>query len=89
MCVRKGLLSGITTYGRESDNCIMRNPVFYILHQILLKFKIKEACSTCEKCRNDTKFWSENMKGREYMDNLFVNGKVTLKWTLQVKGMMM
>jgi hypothetical protein len=31
--------------------------------------------------RMHTKFWSENLKGRDYSEDLGVDGKMILEWT--------
>jgi hypothetical protein len=36
-----------------------------------------------------TKFWLENLKGREYFRHLGVGGRVTLKWTFDKEGVRM
>jgi hypothetical protein len=33
-----------------------------------------------------TKFWSENLKGRDYMEDLGVYGKIILEWILGKQG---
>jgi hypothetical protein len=29
-----------------------------------------------------TKFWSENLKGRDYLEDLGIDGKIILEWIL-------
>jgi len=33
-----------------------------------------------------TKFWPENLKGRDHAEDLDVNGKIILKWILGKQG---
>jgi len=36
-------------------------------------------CSAWERLEMRTKFWSENLKGRNHLENLDVDGKIILK----------
>jgi len=53
--------------------------------------KIKEdemdrACSTCGREEMHTKFWSENLKGRDLSENLGLDWKIILEWILDKEG---
>jgi hypothetical protein len=40
------------------------------------------ACRTHGHRRNAYKNWSENLKGRDYLEDLNVSGKIILEWIL-------
>jgi hypothetical protein len=42
------------------------------------------ACSGQEEMRNSTKFWLESLKGRDHSEDLGVDGRIILKWTLGI-----
>jgi hypothetical protein len=33
--------------------------------------------------KNDTEFGKENLKGRDHLEDLIINGKIILTWTLK------
>jgi hypothetical protein len=37
-----------------------------------------------EKMKMRTKFYSENFKGRDYLGDLGVDGRIILKWILEI-----
>jgi hypothetical protein len=40
------------------------------------------ACSTHGEMQIYTKFWSENLKGKDYSEHLVVEWKIILEWIL-------
>jgi hypothetical protein len=42
--------------------------------------KTGRACSRCVKMRNTYKIWSENIKGRDHMEDIDMDGRIMLKW---------
>jgi hypothetical protein len=32
------------------------------------------------------KFWSQNMKARDYLEYLHIDGRIILEWNLQIQG---
>jgi hypothetical protein len=50
---------------------------------LLIIHKIGEARSTHRKDKMQTKFLSENLKGRVQFGDLGVEGRITLKWVLK------
>jgi hypothetical protein len=38
---------------------------------------------------SETKFWSENLKGRDHSQEVGEDGRITLEWTLEKKSGML
>jgi hypothetical protein len=65
------------------DDCLMRSFITCTLYQMLLGWQVKEdemgrACST--------KFWFENLKVRDSLWRLGIDGRITLEWMLRKQG---
>jgi hypothetical protein len=43
-------------------------------------------CSAHEEVRNSTKFWLGSPKGRDYSEDLGVDGRIVLKWISGILG---
>jgi hypothetical protein len=62
-----------------------RSFIIYTRYQTLLRYKIKEtemdrAHNTHGKQKSYTKFYSGSLKGRDYLRDLDVGGRIILEW---------
>jgi hypothetical protein len=51
-----------------------------IIRAIIKENEIGVTCSTYERRKMHSRFWSENLKGRDPSENLGVDGRIILEW---------
>jgi hypothetical protein len=51
-----------------------------------VKDEMSQACSTHGSNEMYTEFWSGNLKGRDHMEDLGVDGRIIIEWVLKKLG---
>jgi len=83
--LRRILDTGGRVYQETGEDCIMRSFIVCTISRYYCGDQIKEhemggTCSTDEKDeKTHTIFWLENLKGRDHLQDLGVDGKIILE----------
>jgi hypothetical protein len=71
-----------TKWREAGENCIMRSFITYTLHKILIRViksrRVRRVGHVAPRGEKQTKFWSENLKVRDHVEGIGVDGRIIL-----------